>query len=932
MRQITLDWEQYTKTAIRLAEEGTVLLKNDNNALPITKGEEISLWGRMQNYYYKSGTGSGGMVNVHHVVTIREAFDNEPDITINPELAKIYDDWTNANPVDLGVGWGGEPWSQKEMPVDEDLVSKFAAINETAVVVIARTAGEDRDNSDSEGAYRLSKTEEQLLELVCKYYKKSVVLLNVGTIIDMSFVSKYNPSAVMYLWQAGMVGGTPAVNLLSGRSNPSGRLTDTIAYKVSDYPAALNFGNKDPYKDFYEEDIFVGYRYFSTFAREKVLYPFGYGLSYSTFELDTKSFEANAFGAKVEVEVTNTGKHAGKTAVLMFASAPQGKLSKPELVLCAFGKTNLLQPGESEILTLKTSARDFASYDDDNRLELGTGFVLEEGTYRFYIGYDAINNFPAGQVTFDDSVMVEAFESALKPYESYDRMAVGLYGAIDYEEVPTRTIDHEAARMDKLAEIKQTGDRGIKLADVKTGKNTMEEFVAQLDDVDLSLIIRGEGMGSPKVTIGTAGAFGGVTKKLQSLGVPVLCCSDGPSGMRIDSGKKAFSLPSGTLMAASFNLKLVSELYEYLGKEMISNKIDTILGPGINIHRFPLNGRNFEYFSEDPYLTGHMACAQIEGLERNGVTATIKHFAFNNREFKRREMNAVVSERAAREIYLRAFEIAVREGAARSIMTVYNIVNGTYGAGNYDLNTVILREQWGYKGIVMSDWWAYVDKKPRDKVSVTEHSMMARAQNDLYMVCSVVENEFVDEADTYQNLKAGRTDLITRAELQRNSANILRFAMNTPAMDRMMGETVAVEHLNCPFAEENRAMEVDAYYDLRNNPVITFERDTTDGMAFAFGMTVEKPGYYDCIIRAKSELNPLAQIPMTVFYTSIPVKVITWNGTEGAVDIKSCLNRLSTKHSVIRIEFGGKGVQLLDMTLKYKCRLDELDDKEGFPV
>lgn len=925
MTKITLDWNEYTKTAIELAEEGSVLIKNDG-ALPIAKGTEVALWGRMQSHYYKSGTGSGGMVNVQHVTTIREAFEDDPDIKINSELAKIYDDWATDNPIDLGVGWGSEPWSQKEMPVDEELVKKYAKLNETAVIVIARTAGEDCDNSDTEGAYRLSGEEENLIELVSKYFEKSVVLLNVGGIIDMSFVTKYDPTAVMYIWQAGMVGGIPTVNLITGKATPSGRLTDTIPLNLYNHPGYYNFGTKDEYKDHYEEDIFVGYRYFDTFDSVKVRYGFGFGLSYTLFECEPIDFKADTLGVTAKIKVTNVGQYKGKHSVLMYAHAASGRLAKPVRVLAAFGKTRELMPGEEDIIVLKASARDYSSYDDDGRLGLGTGFVLENGLYTFSITQNNESK-NIGLVTYYDDVMVEPCESALRPVEPLQRMIIGDDGREDFEEAPLREIEHVKNCLDGLKEIPQTGDKGIKLIDVKNGKNTMDEFIAQIEDEELALIIRGEGMGSPKVTIGTAGAFGGVAKKLNEMGVPALCCSDGPSGMRLDSGKKAFALPNGTLMAASFNEELVTKLFEFFGKEMRSNKIDTILGPGINIHRYPLNGRNFEYFSEDPYLTGHMAVAQIKGLEKNGVTATIKHFALNNREFRRRLSDSVVSERALREIFLRAFEICVREGNCKSIMTCYNKINGTYGAGNYELNTKILREQWGYTGIVMTDWWAYVNEVPSNNFFVKEHSMMARAQNDLYMVCSTVDREYLDEYDTYGNLTSGKTDKITRAELQRCARNILNFAMNTPAMDRMNGIETEVEHLNCPFADENKALEAECYYELnQDETLIEFDKDTTTGLPMTFGITCNKQGFYDVTFTASSDLNPLAQIPMTLYYSSIPIKVVTWNGTEGADSTRDIVVRFATRHSVLRLAFGGNGVNLKSMKVKYHCSLDEAKD------
>lgn len=926
MAKITLDWNEYTKTAIELAEEGSVLIKNDGAALPIAKGCEVALFGRMQSHYYKSGTGSGGMVNVQHVTTIREAIELDDDITYNEELAKIYDDWTTDNPIDLGVGWGAEPWSQKEMPVDEELIKKFAEINDTAIVVIARTAGEDNDNSDTEGAYQLSKEEDELIRLVAANFKKSIVLLNVGGVIDMSFVTRYNPSSVMYVWQAGMVGGIPAVNLITGKATPSGRLTDTIPLNLYNHPGYYNFGTKDELKDHYEEDLFVGYRYFDTFDSVKVRYPFGFGLSYTLFECEPVEFKADTLGVCAKIKVKNVGDYKGKHSVLMYAHAPAGVISKPAKVLCAYGKTRELMPGEEDVVVLKAKARDYSSYDDDGRLGLGTGFVLENGLYTFSITQNNESK-DIDLVTYFNDIMVEPVESALRPVEPLQRMVIGSDGHEDFELAPMREVEHVDMCLNGLKEIPQTGDKGIKLIDVKNGKNTMDEFIAQIEDEELALIIRGEGMGSPKVTIGTAGAFGGVTKKLQELGVPALCCSDGPSGMRIDSGKKAFAMPNGTLIAASFNDELVTKLFDFFGKEMLSNKVDTILGPGINIHRYPLNGRNFEYFSEDPYLTGHMACAQIKGLEQNGVTATIKHFALNNREYKRRLMDSVVSERALREVFLRAFEIAVREGGARSIMTCYNKINGTYGAGNYELNTKILREQWGYTGIVMTDWWAYIEKEPEIRFCIEEHSKMARAQNDLYMVCSSVEREFLDEADTFKYLKAKDDSKITRAELQRCARNILNFAMRAPAMDRLIGEETEVEHINCPFADENEALAVDTYYTIRGEEtVIKFERDSSDGLPIAFGISSERPGYYEVIFEATSELNPLAQIPMTIYYSSIPIKVITWNGTDGELATKSTDIRLVTRHSVIRFVFGGKGVSLKGMTVKYRCSLEEGKD------
>lgn len=926
MPELTLDWNKYKNLAIEVAREGSVLLKNDNNALPVDKDSKVALFGRMQGNYYKSGTGSGGMVNVNHVYDIREGLI-EAGVRLDEELIEVYNEWEKENPVDPGVGWGQERWSQDEMPADEAFVKKYADRNDVAIIVIARTAGEDRDNTAQKGSYYLTDGEETLLELVCKAFTRTVVLLNVGNIIDMSWVTKYDPSAVMYVWQAGMYGGLAVGDLIAGKASPSGCLTDTIAYDLEDYPSGRNFGQGDGLKDIYEEDIFVGYRYFSTFAPEKVQYPFGFGLSYTTFDIGTESFDFDGENVKVSVKVRNTGSYAGSKAVMAFADAPSGKLTKASRVLIGFAKTSVLRPGEEQIVTIVSPVRRFASYDDDGRASLGTGWILEKGLYNICIGNNVSDVLKAGDFEIPESKVIEALKSALKPVESFKRMTND-----GVEDVPVRTHQNIEDRFEGLMkEIPQTGDKGIKLQDVRAGKNTLDEFTAQLTDEDLSLIIRGEGMSSPKVTTGTAAAFAGVTKHLMSLGIPTVCCSDGPSGMRIDSGKKAFSLPSGACIASTFDVRLIEDLFECFGIEMVSNQIDAILGPGMNIHRFPLNGRNFEYFSEDPVVTGVIASAQLKGLHKTGVTAVIKHFCGNNRETKRRFMDSVISEKALREIYLKGFEIAVKEGGARSIMSVYNKINGVYGTSNYELNTEILRNQWGYTGIVMTDWWAFIEKVPdmmHRSESLTEHSVMARAQCDLFMVCSQVEDSTVDESDVIDSLKNDNFERVTRAELQRNAQNIIRYAMQTPAMDRIAGNEITVKHIDCPFADDVVVTKVDNYYQLSadKETIIPVDTDTSTGADFTFGIDSDTPGKYNVVFTARSDLNSLAQIPMTIYCSSIPFDVITWNGLEGHTGSRNIEFRMLSRYNVFRIHFGSAGVKLLSIKLDLIVRAEDDPD------
>lgn len=731
-----LDWNKYLDTAAKMVSEGIVMLKNDNNALPIDTDKEVAVFGRIQFHYYKSGTGSGGMVNVTKVVNILDGLiDN--GVKVNEKLLDTYRKWDKENPFDLGEGWGGEPWSQKEMPLDEGLVKETAKSCETAIVIIGRTAGEEQDNRLEAGSYLLSDDEIAMLTVVRENYKKVVLLLNVGNIIDMTDINRIAPDSVLYVWQGGMTGGKGTADVLTGKVSPSGKLPDTIAYKASDYPSDANFG-REKNRDIYAEDIYVGYRYFETFAKEKVLYPFGFGLSYTEFEIKTEKAEITEGAVKLSVSVKNIGSYKGKEVIEVYCEAPQGRLGKAARVLCGFEKTRELVPQEEQVVEIAVDIAKLASYDDSGVTGNKSCYVLEAGEYKFYVGSDVRSAEYACSFEQGEDLVTERLTQSLAPVESFERIKpvceVGAF-SIGREAVPVSEVDESARRLEKLPkEIAYTGDKGIKLWDVKNGKNTMDEFIAQLSDYDLSCIIRGEGMGSPRVTAGTASAFGGVSENLNGFGIPAGCCSDGPSGMRLDCGTKAFSLPNGTMIASSFNKELTSELFTFMGLEMAANKVDCLLGPGMNIHRHPLNGRNFEYFSEDPFLTGKMASAELKGMAGAGVTGTIKHFCANNRETNRHFIDSVVSERALREIYLKGFEIAVKEGGASSVMTTYGRVNGLWTAGNFDLNTVILREEWGFKGFTMTDWWANINVRGKEP-DKTDLAAMARAQNDVYMVC-----------------------------------------------------------------------------------------------------------------------------------------------------------------------------------------------------
>lgn len=904
----TLDWDKYLETSARAVSGGIVMLKNDG-ALPLKQGGTAAVFGRIQLHYYKSGTGSGGMVNVSKVIGITDGL-LDAGYKLDEQLLNAYREWDEQNPFDYGEGWGGEPWSQKEMPLTDELVSGAASRADAAIVIIGRTAGEEMDNKLEKGAFLLSDLEEDMLRRVTSAFDKTVVLLNTGGLIDMSFMDRYPVSAVMYVWQGGMVGGAGTAAVLTGEVSPSGKLPDTIAYEISDYTSDKFFGSGD--MDCYGEDIYVGYRYFETFAKDRVRFPFGFGMSYTSFDITASDFKLDGDKVTGSVNVKNTGSTPGREVVQIYCSAPQGKLGKPARVLCGFDKTRTLQPGESQTLSFEIPLESVASYDDSGVTGHKSAWILEQGGYVFYAGADVRSASEAYSLTLPETV-VRQCKSALGPLTAFKRM-VNSSGKPEFEDVPLtgEAFPHDHAKLP--AEIPQTGDRGIRLADVVNGKNTLEEFTAQLTDYDLSCIIRGEGMGSPKVTAGTAAAFGGVSDTLTALGIPCACCDDGPSGMRLDCGTKAFSLPNGTLLASTFDRPLMTELFTFMGLEMHTNQVDCLLGPGMNIHRHPLNGRNFEYFSEDPYLTGEMASAELAGLHSTGAEGTIKHFCGNNRETRRHFLDSVISERALREIYLRGFEKAVKKGGAKSVMTTYGQVNGVWTAGNYDLVTGILRDDWGFDGFTMTDWWANINRRGKapDK---SDFAAMAMAQNDVYMVTA---DGAACNDNTLDSLKSGE---LTRGELQRNAMNILRFLTTTHAMKRVMGCDDETEIINRP-ADAGDVDSTDIeFHDIDEDLTLDLTGITTEkGSSYAFGLNVSKPGVYKVTLTASSTLSELAQTSVSIFALGSPCGMFTFNGTGGAPVSQTKDVKFLSNFMPIRLYFGGSGLKTQSIRFELKER------------
>ena len=926
--------EKYAAKAREAVAEGIVLLRNEDGALPLAKGSRIALFGRSQFNYYKSGTGSGGMVNTRYVTGIAEALEQSDDFELNSYVKGCYQEWLKEHPLNMGLGWAQVPWFQEEMPLSRELVEKAAEESDTAVIVIGRMAGEDKDNLVEPGSYLLTDVEEQMLETVCSIFQRTVVLLNVGNIIDMKWVEKYSPSAVLYVWQGGQEGGNGVLDVISGRVSPSGRLTDTIAYDIHDYPAAEFYG--DLKRNFYAEDIYVGYRYFSTFAPEKVMYPFGYGLSYTTFSLDTEvaglppvffnGMMLEKHTVKIRIRVKNIGECSGKEVVQVYCQAPQGLLGKPIRSLCGFAKSDCLAPGELQELTVNIPWFLLASYDDSGVTGHKSCYVLEAGDYVIYAGENVRDAESVGKLTIPQLVVLKQLEEALAPTVEFSHMrpgeqkADGTY-ALAWEKTSLRTVDPAKRRLERLPkEYPYTGDLGYRLQDVAAGMATMEQFLGQLTDQELCCAVRGEGMCSPKVTPGVAGAFGGLTESLMEYGLPAACCADGPSGIRMDCGTIAFAMPIGTCLACTFNEELVEELYQWEGMELRKNQIDTLLGPGMNIHRYPLNGRNFEYFSEDPLVSGKLAAAQLRGMHKYDVTGTIKHFACNNQEQNRYGAEAVVSERALREIYLKGFEIAVKEGEARSIMSTYGPMNGFWTASSYDLLTTILRGEWGYTGIVMSDWWA-MGNEEGGAPAIQNTSVMVRSQNDLYMVCA----DSLTNANGDDSEKGLQDGIVTRGEFQRSVENICRFLLASPAWMRKQGmESELDRELAQCAAEEADVIDgpvIPVHVDGRGD-VDPAMIDTSMGKNNFFEVTLKEQGHYQVEItcRITPDTVGAAQMPMSVFADKRLVKTIALTGVDREWEkrIMEIPWRIEKDKIMIKIFFCQSGIEIKEFSIAKK--------------
>ena len=764
-------------------KEGMVLLKNENGALPLARGVRIALFGKGTCDYVKGGGGSGD-VTVPYVRNLADGFARYPDrVCVFEETTAFYRAYVAAQYAE-----GREPGMLPEPELPDALVRRAAAFADTAVISISRFSSEGWDRKGAfemeelhtdffsgvadkvnalfpKGDFLLTDSEAAMVQKVCGAFDRVVVVLNVGSVCDVEWFRE-NPAidAALLGWQAGLEGGLAEAELLLGIGNPSGRLADTFARTLEDYPSSATFYESNDHVD-YTEDIYVGYRYFETLpgARARVSYPFGYGLSYTTFELASTVVRPAGDDIEVRTAVTNTGNAAGRQVIQVYFSAPQGRLGKPARQLAAYQKTRLLQPGETQRIVLRFPVDSMASYDDTGAVQ-ASAWVLEAGDYRFFVGTDVrAAAESAWSCHLSEDRVVRQLERRLAP----TRLAKRLRADGSWEALPQVDAEPEApalplpplANADGLAPgVRAVAPRNFfapdgnahTLQEVADGAVSLAAFTAQLSDEQLAWTLGGQ------PNTGVANTFG--YGNLPEFGVPNVMTADGPAGLRLrpEVGVQTTAFPCATLLACAWDPEVCEAVGRAAAEEVRENNIGVWLAPAINIHRNPLCGRNFEYFSEDPLLTARQAGAMVRGIQSTGIAATIKHFALNNKETNRRNSDSRASERAIREIYLRAFELVIRETDPWSLMTSYNLVNGQRASENGELLNGILRGEWGYEGLVTTDWWNFA-----------EQYREIAAGNDVKMGCGFPE----------RLLEALRLGGVTRAQLETAARRVFRLIL-----------------------------------------------------------------------------------------------------------------------------------------------------------
>ena len=798
--------------ARRAAAEGFVLLENDGS-LPL-KEKRIALYGAGARMTVKGGTGSGA-VRERYSVTIEQGLINAGyEIASTPWLDRFdrfYADTYETYRQEQEERVKGmqnfyqilgtvQPFRHPTgIPITEEDVAASAC--DTAIYVLARQAGEGNDRVDEQGDYRLDNIEQENLKFVSAHYKNLIVIVNCGGVIDLSFMDTLHVSALVYFVQGGEEGGNALADVLSGKRNFSGRLATSWAYRFEDLPSNSTYSylGGDRYNQEYNEGIYVGYRFFDSFG-VKPRYRFGYGLSYTSFETRCEGLETENGAVKLSAAVTNTGAVSGRETVLCYAAVPFGETGAEAKRLVAFGKTKDLQPGESEILTLRIPLRELSCYDEGK-----AAWMLRDGDYVLSLG-----EMPCAVLTLGEEKILEQCVHVCPPQHEIREIIPPAREEINTDGLPRCAL--ESAVPEKFVHSYETPQCG----DALTNSMSPEQLIR---------LVVGGGTSNKNLQVEAMGASGTTTPDLyESLGIPNVILSDGPAGLNLtsqivelpDGSTKAARVsenleaykryffgfagmalksqmadpaegtvhyqyatawPCSQLLAQSFDVALLEEVGDAVGAEMEAFGVTVWLAPGMNIHRNPLCGRTFEYYSEDPLVSGKLAAAIVRGVQSHpGKGMSVKHFAANNCELERNMSSSNLSERTLRELYLRGFEIAVKESAPMTVMAAYNKINGVYCTNNYDLLVRVLRNEWGFEGLVMSDW---------DSMRASREDCTVPASGDVQKApsaqCDLIMPGRPDQLDALQ--KGLESGMVQLADLRRSAARVLQMVRQNTILE-----------------------------------------------------------------------------------------------------------------------------------------------------
>lgn len=786
--------------AYQAACEGMVLLKNDG-ALPF-KTKKVALYGPGASMTIKGGTGSGE-VNERHSVTILEGLENRGfEVTTHRWINDFEAGYAEAeasykiekkkrvNPLKM-ESIMSMLFDNFRAPVGRAITDADVeeSDTDTCIYVLSRQAGEGGDRKAEKGDMFLTDEEREAISFCAENYENFLLVINCGSAIDMAFAEEIpGINAIVYLCQLGTEGGHAFADVISGHVSPSGKLSDTWARQYKDIPFSDEYSylNGNLEDEYYKEGIYVGYRYFDSFGVEPA-YPFGYGLSYTAFGIHSAGISADKSQVMVKATVTNTGDaYAGKEVVQLYVSAPNGKIHKEYQSLAAFAKTAVLEPGARQTLELSFDLRSLASYRQEDAV-----YVLEAGEYILRLGNSSRNTMAVGVLTVAEEILVSKHAHICPVVKTFEELASQPYtfGAVS-DNIPH--IEISAADIETVV---------YSYAPPAVCTDTrVQEFLNTLTLKDMVEIVVGAGMFSDN-RFNLPGSVGNTTSRFWDKGLANVALCDGPAGLRIQKrsaldkkGKikpidlamsvfEAFpdfvknmmtgnpekdtvlyqyttAFPVANALAQTWNTELMYEVGNAVYREMKEYGCTYWLAPAINIHRNPLCGRNFEYFSEDPRLSGAMAAAIVQGVQQEeGFYVTVKHFACNNQEDNRNAVSSNLSERTLREIYLRGFEICVREANAKSIMTSYNKINGVYAPNSHDICTKALRNEWGFDGVVMTDWFSTNKGQASSAIAM-------KAGNDLIM-----PGVGFNKKDILQGVKAG---LIQEEDVRRCCANVVR--------------------------------------------------------------------------------------------------------------------------------------------------------------